>query len=49
MKKVLILAIGVLFAGIANAQTFGIKGGANFANIIKTGDEDFNTELKTGC
>ncbi len=48
MKKVIILAIGVLFAGAANAQSFGIKGGANFANIIKTGDEDFNTELKPG-
>ncbi len=48
MKKVLVLAIGVLLAGAANAQTFGIKGGANFANIIKTGDEEFNTEIKTG-
>ena len=48
MKKVFILAIGVLLAGAANAQTFGIKGGANFSNIIKTGDEDFNTEFKTG-
>lgn len=48
MKKAFILAISVLLAGAANAQTFGIKGGANFANIIKTGDEDFNTELKTG-
>ena len=48
MKRVLILAISVLFAGAVNAQTFGIKGGANFANIIKTGDEDFNTEFKTG-
>jgi len=48
MKRVLILAISVLFAEAVNAQTFGIKGGANFANIIKTGDEDFNTEFKTG-
>ncbi|MES3019445.1 MAG: porin family protein [Bacteroidota bacterium] len=48
MKKAFILAIGVFLAGSASAQTFGIKGGANFANIIKTGDEDFNTELKTG-
>jgi hypothetical protein len=48
MKKVFILAISVLLAGAADAQTFGIKGGVNFANIIKTGDENFNTELKPG-
>jgi hypothetical protein len=48
MKKAIILAIAVFIAGAANAQQFGIKGGANFANIIKTGDENFNTELKTG-
>lgn len=48
MKKVLILTISVLFAGAVNAQTFGVKGGANFSNIIKTGDENFNTEYKTG-
>ncbi len=48
MKKVFILAIGVLFAGAAEAQTFGIKGGVNFSNIIKTNDRDFNTEFKPG-
>ncbi|MDP2415080.1 porin family protein [Daejeonella sp.] len=48
MKKVLILAIGVLFAGAAEAQTFGIKGGVNFSNIIKTNDRNFNTEFKPG-
>ncbi|MFA6947183.1 MAG: porin family protein, partial [Pedobacter sp.] len=48
MKKVLILAIGVLFAGAAGAQTVGIKGGVNFSNIIKTNDRDFNTEFKPG-
>ncbi len=48
MKKVILLAIGVFFAGAVNAQSFGIKGGVNFSNIIKTGDESFNTEFKTG-
>ena len=48
MKKVMILAIGVLFAGAANAQSIGVKGGVNFSNIIKTGDSNFNTEIKTG-
>lgn len=48
MKKVLILAIGVLFAGAAEAQTFGIKGGVNFSNIIKTNDRNFDTEFKPG-
>lgn len=48
MKKVLILSIGVLFAGAAGAQTIGIKGGVNFSNIIKTNDRDFSTEFKPG-
>lgn len=48
MKKVIILAISVLITGAVNAQTFGVKGGLNFSNIIKTGDKDFNTEFKTG-
>ncbi len=48
MKKVLIFAIGVLFAGTAEAQTFGIKGGVNFSNIIKTNDRNFDTEFKPG-
>lgn len=48
MKKVLILAIGVLFAGAAEAQTFGIKGGVNFSNIIKTNDRNFDTQFKPG-
>lgn len=48
MKKVIIVAIGVLFAGAVNAQTFGVKGGLNFSNIIKTNDKNFNTEIKAG-
>lgn len=48
MKRIIVLAIGVLFAGAVNAQSFGVKGGVNFSNIIKTGDENFNTEFKTG-
>jgi hypothetical protein len=48
MKKVLVLAISVLLAGAAEAQTFGIKGGINFSNIIKTNDRNFDTEFKPG-
>jgi hypothetical protein len=48
MKRIIVLAIGVLFAGAVHAQTFGVKGGVNFSNIIKTGDQNFNTEFKTG-
>lgn len=48
MKKILILAIGLLSAGAAGAQTVGIKGGVNFANIIKTNDKNFSTEFKSG-
>jgi hypothetical protein len=45
MKKVLVLAISVLLAGAAEAQTFGIKGGVNFSKIIKTNDRNFDTNL----
>ncbi len=48
MKKLIIAAVCVLFAGAANAQKIGVKGGVNFSNIIKTGDRDFNTDFKTG-
>lgn len=53
MKKIFICAMCLLVAGVANAQTngglkFGVKGGANFANMISDEDEDFNTEFKTG-
>lgn len=38
MKTKLIYVIGILFfAQIANAQTFGIKGGVNFANVTISG------------
>ena len=48
MKKVLIIAIGVFFAGAAGAQTVGVKGGVNFSNIIKTNDKNFSTDFKPG-
>ena len=56
MKKLLIIAIVVFTAGAVNAQSssnpdgvkFGIKAGANFSNIIKTDDSNFNTEFKPG-
>ncbi|MGB4775830.1 MAG: porin family protein [Daejeonella sp.] len=54
MKKVFILAIGVLVAGAAQAQTdlneikFGIKAGGNFSNIIRTDNSDFKTDFKPG-
>ncbi len=50
MKKIYILAICLLVAGAAQAQnlSFGVKGGLNYSNIIKTGDDDFNTEFKPG-
>lgn len=52
MKRLFIMAISLLVAGVANAQNsgvrFGAKAGANFSNIIKTGDDDFETEYKTG-
>lgn len=50
MKKLLIIAIGVLTAGAVHAQdvSFGIKGGANLSNIIKTGDSKYETDFKPG-
>lgn len=48
MKKILLGALTLLIASSVNAQTFGVKAGANFANIIKTGDTDFKTEFVTG-
>lgn len=40
----------MMFSGLANAQKIsgGIKGGVNFANIIKTDDDNFKTEFKPG-
>ena len=50
MKKLLIIAIGVFTAGAVHAQdvSFGIKAGANMSNIIKTGDDSYDTEFKPG-
>lgn len=49
MKKIVFLSIALLMAGLANAQVnAGIKAGINFSNIIKTGDDDFSTDFKTG-
>ncbi len=56
MKKLFIGAFILLIAGGANAQTiavkntpsFGIKGGANFSNIIKTDNSNFKTNYVTG-
>jgi len=49
MKKIIFLAAGLLLAGAASAQIkFGVAGGANFSNIIKTDDPNFTTSYKTG-
>jgi hypothetical protein len=48
MKKLLVLAISVLLAGAAEAQTFVIKGGVNISKIIKTNDRNFDTAFKPG-
>ena len=56
MKKILILALGLFVTGLtANAQStnslirFGVKGGANFSNIIKDdGNNNFNTDYLVG-
>ncbi len=49
MKKIIFLAAGLLLAGAVNAQVkFGVAGGADFSNIIKTNDPNFTTSYKTG-
>lgn len=50
MKKLLIIAIGVLAAGAVQAQdvSFGVKAGGNMSNIIKTNDDSYETEFKPG-
>lgn len=50
MKKLFIIAIGVLAAGAVHAQnvSFGVKAGGNMSNIIKTNDENYDTQFKPG-
>lgn len=52
MKKIFVLAAGLLFAGAVHAQSpvrFGIKGGLNLSNIIKdNGNNDFDTKINPG-
>ncbi len=55
MKKISLVILISLFTGLAYAQStdrslrFGIKGGANFSNIIKDdGNNNFNTDMLTG-
>ncbi|MGV8879597.1 MAG: PorT family protein, partial [Sphingobacteriaceae bacterium] len=54
MKKIIVLAAGLFLTGAVSAQnnddqiSIGIKAGANFSNIIKSGESDFKTDYKTG-
>ncbi|MEJ5962455.1 porin family protein [Pedobacter immunditicola] len=52
MKKIFVLAAGLLFAGAVHAQSpirVGVKAGVNLSNIIKDdGDNDFNTKINPG-
>ena len=49
MKRILFLALSLLLAGAVNAQIkFGVAGGVNFSNIIKTDDPNFTTSYRTG-
>jgi hypothetical protein len=49
MKKIIFLAAALLVAGAVNAQiNFGIKGGLDLSNIIKTNDNNFSTDYKAG-
>jgi opacity protein-like surface antigen len=49
MKKIILIAVGLFITGAVNAQvTFGLKGGVDVSNIIKTDDPDFTTTYKAG-
>lgn len=49
MKKIIFLAAGLLIAGAVNAQVkFGVTGGLDVSNIIKTNDQNFSTNYVTG-
>ncbi len=51
MKKLFIAAFALFTANGLYAQklpSIGIKGGANFSNIIRTGDSNYETDYKTG-
>ncbi|MEO6520780.1 MAG: porin family protein [Mucilaginibacter sp.] len=49
MKKIILFAVGLLVAGAVNAQVkFGVKGGLDVSNIIKTNDPNFNTNYVIG-
>ncbi len=49
MKKIIVLAVTLLVAGAVTAQVkFGVKGGLDVSNIIKTDDPNFTTNYKTG-
>lgn len=49
MKKIIFLAAALLIAGATQAQiSFGIKGGLDMSNIVKTNDPNFNTSFKAG-
>jgi len=48
MKHLATLTFAALFAVGVQAQSISIKGGANFSNIIKTGDDSFKTDFKPG-
>lgn len=52
MKKIFVLAAGLLFAGAVHAQSpirVGVKAGVNLSNIIKDdGNNDFDTKINPG-
>ncbi len=52
MKKILVLAAGLLFAGAVHAQSpvrVGVKAGVNLSNIIKdNGNNNFDTKINPG-
>ncbi|MBC8052909.1 MAG: PorT family protein [Sphingobacteriaceae bacterium] len=48
MKRILILFSVLVSAVAVNAQSLGGRVGVNFANMIRTGDDNFETEFKPG-
>lgn len=48
MRYLFTIALALTLGAKVQAQSVSLRAGANFANIIKTGDDDFKTEFKPG-
>jgi len=48
MKYFFTIALAALLVAEAKAQSVSVRAGANFANMVKSGDKNFSTDFKPG-